>query len=384
MRQRAVGALTELKRRWGPVGTRLRARQPQALQRATQQRDLGLTALLIILASWGDVTYAHGLVKGLPAVGFAPPYGVFPVQGATPIGLEEVLGDWQKHNAETIRRLKPGRLDQVLLEQTLADAAQGFCSEPLSQAGVQRLLKGQPFRVIPRCVITQGSGKHRIIDNAAEGGQSATSADSNKLVLCSPLRPAQHLRATLSYMSEADLAVARAEESRACVVCFWHDEWQQPAFQVYAGLLFGLPLAVTSFNRYSRLVEALGRRLVLTMVSLYFDDATVGDWASSKGSGQWAFGQLNALLGTPFAESKRQPMSHRGDFLGLAHDMSRALSDGQAAKFYGILNFFEQGVYGKVGAGSLWAIKERQYEATTQLTPDIRDNFRYIRVIIRA
>ena len=107
-------------------------------------------------------------------------------------------------------------------------------------------------------------------------------------------------------------------------------------------------------------------------------------------------------------------MSHRGDFLGLAHDMSRALSDGvvhfwprdrivqkvssmladaesssclhpgQAAKLYGILNFFEQGVYGKVGAGSLWAIKERQYEATTQLTPDIRDNFRYIRAIIRA
>ena len=172
--------------------------------------------------------------------------------------------------------------------------------------------------MIPRCVITQGSGKHRIIDNAAEGGQSATSADPNKLVLCSPLRPAQHVRATIRRR--------RAE----CVVCFWRHEWQQPAFQVYAGLLFGLPLAVTSFNRYSRLVEALGRRLVLTLVSLYFDDATVGDWASSKGSGQWAFGQLNTLLGTPFADSKRQPMSHRGDFLHLSHDMSRALRWGRA------------------------------------------------------
>ena len=144
------------------------------------------------------------------------------------------------------------------------------------------------------------------------------------------------------------------------------------------------------------------------------DDATVQDWASSKGSGQWAFVQLNTLLGTPFADSKRQPKSHRGDFLGLSHDMSRALSDGvvhfwprdrivqkvtamlseaesssclhpgQAAKLYGILNFFEQGVYGKVGAGSLWAIKERQYEATTQITPDLLDNFRCIRAIIRA
>ena len=245
------------------------------------------------------------------------------------------------------------------------------------------------------------------------------------------------MRATISHMSEAELAIAKAEdswhtggedwpnsyrhspmcsaESRACVVCFWHHEWQQPAFQVYAGLLFGLPLAVTSFNRYSHLVEALGRRLVLTLVSLYFtDDATVQDWASSKGSGQWAFGQLNTLLGTPFADSKRQPMSHRGDFLALSRDMSRALSDGvvrfwprdrivqkvtamlaeaesssclhpgQAAKLYGILNFFELGVDGKVGAGSLWAVKERQYEATTQIMPDLLDNFRYIRAIVRA
>ena len=126
-----MGALKELKRRWEPVGARLRARQPQALRRATHQRDLGLTALLIILTSWGDVIYAHGLVKGLPAVGFAPPYGVFPTQDAEPISLGDVLADWQTHNTETIRRLRPGRLDQVLLEQSIvADAAQGFCSCP--------------------------------------------------------------------------------------------------------------------------------------------------------------------------------------------------------------------------------------------------------------
>ena len=70
-------------------------------------------------------------------------------------------------------------------------------------------------------------------------------------------------------------------------------EWQQPAFQLYNSLLFGLPLAVTSFNRYSRFVEALGRRLLACMVSMYFDDANVVDWASSKGASQAAFGQLS-------------------------------------------------------------------------------------------
>ncbi|CAE7579592.1 unnamed protein product [Symbiodinium necroappetens] len=84
-------------------------RQPQALRRATHQRDLGLTALLIILTSWGDVTYVHGLVKGLPAVGFAPPYGVFPAQVAEPISLEDVLGDWQTVACRNLCRSKCNR-----------------------------------------------------------------------------------------------------------------------------------------------------------------------------------------------------------------------------------------------------------------------------------
>ena len=76
------------------------------------------------------------------------------------------------------------------------------------------------------------------------------------------------------------------------------------AYQVYTGLLFGLPLAVTSFNRCSRFVEAAGRRLAWVMVSSYFDDSYLSDWASSKGSGQWAFHVLNELPGTPFSDDK--------------------------------------------------------------------------------
>ena len=42
--------------------------------------------------------------------------------------------------------------------------------------------------------------------------------------------------------------------------------------QLYSGLLFGLPLAVTSFNRFSRLLESLCRRLGGVLISFYFDD----------------------------------------------------------------------------------------------------------------
>ena len=109
------------------------------------------------------------------------------------------------------------------------------------------------------------------------------------------------------------------QESLGCVVAWFHHEWQPPAYQVYAGLLFGLPLAVTSFNRFSRLLEALTRRYCQVLTSLYFDDATTTDVRSAKGSGQWAMNQLCLMIGPLFAVRRRQEADHAeyGHFLGI-------------------------------------------------------------------
>lgn len=91
--------------------------------------------------------------------------------------------------------------------------------------------------------------------------------------LCSPLRPAPHVQALFQTLSTDELRAAQSSdaletggedwpdayrhspmsqfESTHCVVVWWHAQWGAPAFQLYSGLLFGLPLAVTSFNRYS-------------------------------------------------------------------------------------------------------------------------------------
>ena len=100
------------------------------------------------------------------------------------------------------------------------------------------------------------------------------------------------------------------------------------------------PLAVTSFNRYSRLAESLGRRLTYSLVSMYFDDASIVDWSSSKGSSQAAFSALNKMLGTPFAIDKQQLMSSRGTFLGLEHDLSSAIP--QARSHFGYVIDFKK------------------------------------------
>ena len=190
------------------------------------------------------------------------------------------------------------------------------------------------------------------------------------------------------------------EEALACVVAFWHHEWA--TYRVYTGLLFGLPLAVTSFNRYSRFVEAAGRRLAWVMVSSYFDDSHLSHWGSSKGSGQWAFRVLSELLGTPFSDDKRQLMAATGTFLGLDFDMSPAMSrdkvaffvrerlvtkvgdlvtsileartlrSGLASKLYGMLNFLELGMFGRVGAGGLQSIKDPQLQRGETVTPELQ------------
>ena len=81
--------------------------------------------------------------------------------------------------AQTLRARKD---DDMLLEQSEADAAAGFCglcTPPFTHRQLQaektmnkqitkmwELLLQRPHRLIPGCVITQSSGKKRIIDNA--------------------------------------------------------------------------------------------------------------------------------------------------------------------------------------------------------------------------
>ena len=105
-------------------------------------------------------------------------------------------------------------------------------------------------------------------------------------------------------------------------------------------------------------------------------------------------------------------MNPKGLFLGLDHDLSAALSGGYvsfwarerlesklkaiihecrktqtlkpgvAAKLYGLANFFQQGVYGRIGCGGLHAIKERQLVRGDQMTSAIEQCFQILEAVI--
>ena len=60
----------------------------------------------------------------------------------------------------------------------------------------------------------------------------------------------------------------------------------------------------------------------------------------------------------------------------------RRLPAGTGSKLYGIANFFEIGVWGRVGCGGLAAIKAWQQERTGELTPAILHSFEVLEAII--
>ena len=107
-RIRAIGLLKELVSRWKSVDAHLRKFPSSAIMRVTSSRNVGVPGLLMILLSWGDFSYPHSLIKGLPAVGLAPNYGVFPVQSAQFLSFKDVLADADGNNASILAGLRPG------------------------------------------------------------------------------------------------------------------------------------------------------------------------------------------------------------------------------------------------------------------------------------
>ena len=203
--------------------------------------------------------------------------------------------------------------------------------------------------------------------------------------------------------------------SKACLVTYWDSEVQAVQIRQYHSMLFGLPLAVTAFNRLPFLLQAIVRRVCPQLCSFYYDDATQQDWTSTSTSSQYNLECIAELVGYPFATEKRQLPQHTGDFLGLVHDLSQALNQdivhlwirerlsnkihdfldtamssqlfhpGSASKLFGCVTFLDQAVFSRVARSGLNAIKDRQYNETeTYVTPALTKSFKIIRSVLNS
>ena len=115
--------------------------------------------------------------------------------------LEDVFEKVQGHNARILGGMGPSPHDGVITEAGQRDAEQGFARCPMRLEELEKFMGRAPYRLIRRFVIRQGGDparegaqvKFRVIDDAADGGQSDLSHDENQLRFCSAIQPAHHL-----------------------------------------------------------------------------------------------------------------------------------------------------------------------------------------------
>ncbi|CAE7884921.1 unnamed protein product [Symbiodinium necroappetens] len=354
IRADAMALLKELAVRLWPVSQQLHAVQHPDVHSVNPRVHLALFAVCVVLLAWPDTSLVQGLLEGFPAVGYQEPCGVWQSKPARFCTLQDALSEGKRDAEAVVSSLRPSEDDQVVWEAGEKDEKAGFCHPSV---GWQELTAaGRLFRVIRRFVVTQASGKKRVIDDALAGRQSEFSSDANKLQFCSAIQPCLHAQA---------LAAELARQGKCCA------EWPDTL-------------------------------------------ATAGeDWSSLATETQLYVEELFELFGFPFSTEKRQEPAAAGDFLGLMHDFSQlqqgtvrvwvrerlvekigdiireaqetdTLKPGQASKLYGCVTFLDQGVFGRVARAGLTAIKDRQYASRghARLTDELRSAFDTIRAVL--
>ena len=271
IRTHSLKILEELGRRWWCVTEALVSCQPWEVKMATSGRHIALIGLLAIMIDWPDPGIMKDLVQGFPGVGYSKHVPVYASQPASWIPLNDLWTTAMDDAKRICDRLRPGDFDDAIMEAGAKDENLGFCGPRMSWDDLCSF--DRPFRLIRRFCIQQPGGKLRVIDDAADGGQSALSSDGNKLDLCTAVQPGLHVRLLWrDFIARdprwfdddgfesggEDLPHAYRHvpmipsESWACIVAYYDRELESCAFRRYFGMLFGLPLAVTSFNRFPR------------------------------------------------------------------------------------------------------------------------------------
>eukprot|EP00438_Fugacium_kawagutii_P015959 Skav227096 [mRNA] locus=scaffold199:6515:11398:+ [translate_table: standard] len=392
---------------------------------------LALLAVLLVLFAWPDVTLVSQLCHGFPAVGWIPPCGLWAPKPAEFQTLDDALRHGIDDSVQLMASMSENEHDAFACEAGEDDEAHGFCTPEFGLSWLHS--QGRPYRLIKRFVISQSSGKLRVIDDACAGLQSKHSSDANQLRFCSAVQPCFHIQALqsalrvhpscwpddlLSFGEDLPQAYRKIpmdpSHTWSCVVAYRRPGSSHVCLRRYYSMLFGLPLAVTAFNRLAFFLQACVRRVGLALSSFYFDDMSAQDWSSSSAACQTNVQQICQEVGFPFALEKQQLPSPVSDFLGLNHDLSsirskgviqlwprdrlldkisgliaeakarQQLTPGEASKLYGCLTFMDQGAFGRVARAGLNDLKDRQYSSSKDLSASLLQTFDLVQALLQV
>ena len=249
---------------------------------------------------------------------------------------DEILFQNEEERPAFLRTIRPTEFDDVLLEKSLADVRDGKILGPFfSPAEAQRALGVQRVAISRRFGRRQGK-KVRECDDLKRGHVNKGVKAKRKLRLSTIDSYARTWRYTKRRIAKRrgdrpgskvklwkyDLKGAyrqlalRRRDQKLGVVVFNHPSQNRPVFFCHLAVMFGGAGSVISFNRVSRALTFLGRKMLRTPVDSYCDDFFGCEVETTAESGFRCFGQLAAIVGTVTAPDKELPPASEGPPLG--------------------------------------------------------------------
>ena len=257
----------------------LRAMSPR-VRAVAFSYDVGLHLYLQILLAWPDVTYAARLVTGFQVIGAieSPPIYRSVTEWPLSQGREEFFEGAAEYMDDLVGSMGPSDdplHDVKCLELSLKDVAQGTALGPVTEQQLRMKYRSGSVRAMPRFAVLKGNLQYRAIDNGKRSGHNAhsqatvrvhTSTHELFLLACRAFfREGETLKETwgvcsLEFGVDDESSAYRWKptadaDQAALICCFWHPEWQEPAFLELLGHPFGLSAAVLNYNRGPELAD---------------------------------------------------------------------------------------------------------------------------------
>ena len=436
--------VVELARLLQSTSEHLRSFQHQDVASVAGKVHVALVAAAVVLCAWPDVALPLRYIQGFKCLGNLEPTGVLrPLQAGELLTVDQLLSQAHEVVAETEKppRGKPEEA-AFLLQECVKDHNRGFGGPLRSKQELDREFGPGKWVPMPRFLHIQANGKWRPIDDGRRYSHNQATRYTETLDCVTAVQPGLHVRAlcraaqrkageSAGSVQEAFEAIGlggvgvrtgtedmpdayryvpcHPEEAPFNVVAVWDHQLGQARYQVVHGHVFGRGAAVVNFHRMQRLVNALGKRWLVLLMSFYFDDASIQDLSVCGMIGQRHLRGLMELFGLPLAPKKAVDMSESADYLGLVHSVGEALVTGQvtfqprpklvdkvggmirdalskgsltpaeASKLRGVLGFVATAWYGQIGRGGAHALIRRQYSDTApfRIHPKLKRSLEY-------
>jgi hypothetical protein len=408
------GMLKELSNRTQELSTALRKHQRPSVHMVAGKVQLGFMTLTTLLALWRDTRQCLRFCSGFQSINkleYTDLWTRTDSPAATPVA--DLVATYESN----LKRLQNAPMDEeasFLWESCMKEVSKQKCKPPVRPRDMCRLHNGVAS-AIPCFCHTQASGKQRRIDDGKKSGNNLGTQYSEKFCLPNAFTPAMAVQAFWRAAIRVGASprvfdlIVRLESAtedmpdafRTIPVLpehlpFNHVMARHPdtgavwCFPMLAAL-FGNGSSVYAYARLSCFLEAIPRRLLHLLWTMYVDDGQLTEPTSGQKEAQELIHEFFEYMGMPLAPDKSKPLDPCGEFLGISHDLSympqhgyvefwpketlvekveglldsiesqRRCTPAEASKLRGTLGFTAMAQYGHVGRSYLSPFKQRQY-----------------------